>query len=141
MIDYRKGDALTVTMPDGSTQMFRVEVIAPDPVDPNALSLTLRRAYPSADGSTPPPLGEALAAASGSVIGVVPLAQKLAEYRMTGVNAGDQVLGLAIGHDPCVWHRTVSSRLEARLPHVIALALEHHLEGCRPVQPGRRAPR
>jgi hypothetical protein len=131
MTDYRKGDALAITQPDGSRHTFRVMAVAADPVDPDALSFTLRRIDGPPHRQTPPLTPEALAAASGSVIGVVPLAQKLAEYRLTAANAGDGALGLLLGHDPCVWHQAVSSRLEVRLPHVIALALEHHLAGCR----------
>jgi len=131
MIDYRKGDALTVTTPDGSAQTFRVEAIAPDPVDPNALSITLRRVDAPPTPAPSQTLGEALAAASGSVIGVVPLAQKLAEYRVHP-SADVSPQAVTIGHDPCTWRETVDGYPDAAgLPHLVALALEHHLAGCR----------
>jgi hypothetical protein len=131
MIDYCQDDEITLDAPDGSSHVYRVVLAEPIPGEPNGLSLTLSRvsSAPRVNPSESAPV--ALAAASGSVIGVVPLAQKLAEYRLAAANAGDGVLGLMIGHDPCVWHQVVSSRLEVRLPHVIALALEHHLAGCR----------
>lgn len=131
MSEYRTGDALAITQPDGSRHTFRVVAVAADPVDPDALSFTLRRVHGSRDVRPSSALGEALAAASGTVIGVVPLAQKLAEYWVHPA-ADVSPQAVTIGHDPCAWRETTDQYPDvARLPSLVALALEHHLAGCR----------
>lgn len=132
MIGYRKGDSLVIATPGGSPQTFRVEAIAPDPVDPYALSLTLSRAQEPTTPALPATLADALRAVSEPAIPVGPLAEKLAAYSVRPVKVGkDEVGGLMVEHEPCVWFQLLSAKIGMPVPHLLAVVLEHHMTGCK----------
>lgn len=130
----RVGDVVEVTAPGESTYRYRVTAVEPATDGSGALNVTLQRettpAYDPAGTSAPGSLAEALDALAVPSIAVGPLAEKLEAYGVKPVTVAESP-ALFIGHDPCNWSQVISGRLETSLTHLLALALEHHLAGCR----------
>jgi len=131
MIDYHKGDTLTVSTPDGTKQVFQVMAVQRDDVRPDALTVALQRVQDTPVVGVPTTLAEALTAASVPSVAVAPLAEKLAAYRVHPSPA-ESPSAVSVEHEPCTWYSTVDGYPEGcSLPHLLALALEHHLTGCK----------